>query len=195
MLFSNSPCEIEYTVRMKAFLIDPQTRSVTQQVYDGQPNSLYTLFNSLLVDQNDILHGHMVYSATEAYEKKEPGYFLGEKLMFGKALVTGYAGFEDLDADISAEELTQLITFELPEFYTKALALLPAEFSFDEHYELQLDAQTESVRPEWVLYVFNMADSDTKNYFLTHLESAVVQGDDLHGYLKKMGMLAIKSMQ
>lgn len=180
---------------MKAFLIDPNTHSVTEQAYDGQPNSLYTLFNALLVDQNDILHGHMVYSATEAYEKNEPGFFLGEKLLFGKALVTGYAGFEDLDAEISAEELTQLIMFDLPEFYTKALALLPAAFSFDETYELPLDGQTESVGPEWVLYVFNMADSDTKNYFLSHLERAVVKGDDLNDFLKKMGMLAIKSMR
>jgi hypothetical protein len=178
---------------MKAFLIDPDTRSISEQSYDGQPNSIYTLFGSLLVDSNAVLHEHMVYSGGEAFEKGEKGFFLGEKLFFGKALVTGYAGFEEIDAAIGASELEALTMFDLPEFYEKTLQLLPADFSFDERYELGLDELHETVTPEWVFYVFNMADAATKSYFLNHLETAKVQGEDLHDYLKKMGNLALKS--
>lgn len=180
---------------MKSFLIDPETRTVTEQNFDGQPNSLYNLFNSLLVDNNAILNKHMVYTGTEAFERGQKGFFLGEKLLFGRALVTGYAGFEEIDATIRTDELEALLLFELPEFYTKVIALLPPEFSFEETFELSLGNETESVTPEWVLYVFNMADANTKTYFLNKLESSVTQGENVMEYLKKMGGLAIKSMQ
>ena len=180
---------------MKAYLIDPETRNITEQFFDGQSNSLYTLFGSLLVDSNAVLHGHMVYSASEAFERGEKGFFLGEKLLFGKALVTGYAGFEEMDAAIGTGELEALTMFDLPAFYEKTLRLLPPDFSFDEQYELALEALRETVSPEWVFYVFNMADSATKTYFLNQLEAAKVQGEDLHVYLRKMGNLALKSMQ
>jgi len=180
---------------MKAYLIDPESRSITEQFFDGQPHSLYTLFGSLLVDSHAVLHDHMVYSASEAFERGEKGFFLGEKLLFGKALVTGYAGFEELDAAIGSGELEALTMFDLPEFYEKTLRLLPPDFSFDEQYELALEELRETVSPEWVFYVFNMADSATKTYFLNQLEAAKVQGEELHAYLKKMGNLALKSMQ
>ena len=180
---------------MKAFLIDPDSRSITEQFFDGQPNSLYTLFGSLLVDSNAVLHEHMVYTASEAFEKGEKGFILGEKLLFGKALVTGYAGLEEIDTAIESGELAALTMFDLPDFYEKTLRLLPSSFSFDERYELALDDVRETVTPEWVFYVFNMADSATKTYFLNHLETAKVQGEDLHDYLKKMGNLALKSMR
>lgn len=180
---------------MKAFLIDPETRTVTQQHFDGQPNSLYTLFGSLLVDSNAILNDHMVYTSSEALEKGQKGFFLGEKLLFGRALVTGYAGFEEIDATIPPNELEALLLFDLPEFYAKTLALLPSEFSFDETFELTLGYETESVSPEWVLYIFNMADAKTKTYFLNELENSVTQGKNVLEYLKKMGELAIKSMR
>lgn len=180
---------------MKAFLIDPETKTITEQNYDGQPNSLYTLFGSLLVDSNALLHGHSVFSAAEAFEKGEKGFFLGEKLLFGRALVTGAAGLEETDAAISADELLQLTRFEMPEFYRQALALLPADFSFDERYEMQLEEGVEPVTAEWVVYAFNLADGATRSYFLNHLENTVTRGECIHDYLKKMGELAIKSMK
>ncbi|MEJ2500273.1 MAG: hypothetical protein P8Y65_03965 [Campylobacterales bacterium] len=179
---------------MKAFLIDPDTRTVTEQNYDGQPNSLYTLFKSLLVDNHAILRDHMVFSGSEAYEKGEKGFLLGEKLLFGKTLITGYAGFEETDAAIGADELKPLVRFEIPEFYAQVLALLPADFSFEERYEMQLEEGVEPVTAEWVIFAFNLADTATKTYFLNHLENTVTKGEDVHAYLKKMGELAIKSM-
>jgi hypothetical protein len=180
---------------MKAFLIDPDTQTVTEQNYDGQPNSLFTLFGSLLVDQHAIVRDHMVFCGSEAYEKEKKGFLLGEKLLFGKALITGIAGFEETDAVIGADELQQLIRFEIPEFYTQTLALLPADFSLEERYEMQLEEGAEPVTAEWVVFAFNLADAATKTYFLNHLESTVTKGESVHAYLKKMGELAIKSMQ
>ncbi len=179
---------------MKAYLIDPETQTISVQDFDGQPHSLYTLFGSLLVDTHEVLNQHNVYSATEAFEKGEKGYFLGEKLLFGKTLVTGLEGFEDIDAAITPEELRALVMYDLPAFYEKTLALLPKDFSFSESYTMQAEGIKEIVNPEWVFYVFNMADEATKNYFLNHLEETVIQKNDVHGYLKKMGEIAIKSM-
>ncbi len=178
---------------MKAYLIDPQTRTITVQEFDGRQPSLFTLFGSLLVDTNDILNDHMVYTAREAFEEGEAGYFLGEKLLFGKALVTGYAGFEDLDAAITQEELESLLMYELPRFYRETLALLPKTFSFEERYAVQTGGETAEITPEWVFYVFNMADENTKRYFLSHLEETATRGEDIHEYLKKMADLAIRS--
>lgn len=180
---------------MKAFIIDPVTQSVSEQEYDGQPNSLYTLFGSLLVDSHEILHEHRVYNSSEAYEKSEPGYFLGEKLLFGKALVIGSAGLQDTDATIQTEVLEQLSTFDLPDFYKNVLSLLPMEFSFDETYEIEQGGFDEPMSAEWVLYAYNMADQKTQIYFITELENAIAKGETIHGYLKKMGEMAIKSMQ
>ncbi len=184
-----------YTDGMKTFLIDPDTRTIIQEDFDGQPNSLYSLFNSLLVDSHAILNDHMVYSGNEAFEREEVPFFLGEKLLFGKALVTGYEGLEDLDATITSNDLKALLQFEIPEFYEKTLALLPKNFSFEEHFDLQIEDTSETVTPEWVLYVFNMADTDTKAYFLDHLKETVEQGKHVADYLKKMGEQAIKSMR
>jgi len=180
---------------MKAYLIDPNTRSVVEAEFDGQPNSLFTLFNSLLVDSDAVLHGHNVYRTSEAFERGERGFFLGEKLIFGKALVTGSDGLADTDAAVTAEELLQLSLFDIPDFYLKTLALLPPDFSFEEHYQLHIGEIGESVTPEWVFYVYNMADSATKTYFLNRLEESVTQGADIRNYLKKMAELAVKSMQ
>ncbi len=179
---------------MKAYLIEPQTQTVSVQDFDGQPHSLYTLFGSLLVDTHEVLKRHNVYSAAEAFEKGEKGFFLGEKLLFGKTLVTGREGFEDIDAAILPEELETLVMYDLPAFYEKVLALLPKDFSFSERYMLQAGDMQEAVNPEWVFYVFNMADEATKNYFLNHLEETVVRKNDIHAYLKKMGEIAVKSM-
>ena len=178
---------------MKAFLIDPATEEITEQFFDGQPNSLYTLFGTLLVDSNDILNGHTVYGASEAFERAEKGFFLGEKLLFGKVLVVGTAGIEDVDATMSLNELRTLALFNLPDFYEKTLRFLPPDFAFDTRYDLALGGIHESVTPEWVFYVFNMADNATKYYFLTNLEAAQIRGEDLHNYFKQMGALALKA--
>ncbi len=178
---------------MKAYLIDPETQSISQHDFDGQPNALYTLFNSLLVDTSDVLLEHTVYTATEAFERGERGFFLGDKLLFGKALVTGNAGLQDTDAAIEENALKALANFTLPLFYEKTLKLLPAAFSFNERYDLSLDGIDDQATPEWVFYVFNMADEPTRNYFLEHLAETGRKEGDIHSFLKRMGELALKS--
>jgi len=166
---------------MKALLIDPDTQSVSVQAYDGQPHSLYTLFGSLLVDSSAPLQSHMVYSGGEAFEKGHPGFFLGDKLLFGRVLVIGYAGFEETDVTIEPETLQQLLRFDIPPFYSSALALLPSDFAFDEPYALE---GMEGGTAEWVLYAFNLADEATRAYFLTELEKTVAQGESVRAYLE-----------
>ena len=180
---------------MKALLIDPDTRGITVQEYDGQPHSLYTLFSSLLLDQHDVLHEHNVYGGADAFEQGMRPFFLGEKLLFGKAVITGRAGFEECDVSIAEAELERLVQFELPAFYRKTLTLLPKDFIFDETYTLLIEETPQSITPEWVFYAFNMADDATKAYFLTHMEKAIAGSEDIHTYLKKMGEIAVKSMR
>ncbi|UFS61342.1 hypothetical protein LOH54_06660 [Sulfurimonas sp. HSL-3221] len=177
---------------MKAFLIDPDTQTVSVQDYDGQPHSLYTLFGSLLVDSNALLNAHMVYSGGEAFEKGQKGFFLGEKLLFGKTLVVGMTDIEEVDATIEAETLQQLLRYELPAFYRQAIALLPPDFAFDQSCTLE---GMEGATVEWVFYAFSLADDATQSYFLDELKKTVSGGGEVHPYLEKMGNLAIRSMQ
>ncbi|WP_345986828.1 hypothetical protein WCX18_06505 [Sulfurimonas sp. HSL1-2] len=177
---------------MKALLIDPDTQSVSVQDFDGQPHSLYTLFGSLLVDGNALLKAHTVYSGGEAFEKGQKGFFLGEKLLFGKALVVGMADIEEVDATIEAETLQQLIRYDLPAFYRTAISLLPSDFTFDQVYALE---GMEGATAEWVLYAFSLADEATQGYFLDELKKTVSGEEGVHPYLEKMGNLAIRSMQ
>jgi len=177
---------------MKAFLIDPQDRTITLQNFDGHPNSLYTLFGSLLVDAADALNDHSLYSSTEAFERAERGFLVGEKLIFGKTLLAGIAGFEDTDATITQDELRALTRFELPAFYTQTIALLPKTFMFGNAVTI---TEEHSLTGEWIIYAYNMADTKTKTYFLNELESTIRTGKDVTAFMKKMGEIALRSMQ
>jgi hypothetical protein len=180
---------------MKSFLILPEHENITVNEYDGQPHSLYTLFASILVDSHDILHQHSVYAASEAFEKGERPFFLGEKLLFGPTVVTGKEGFEDIDAFISETELARIVQFEVPRFYRDVFEHLPKTFSFDAKLQLKSADMQDEVLPEWVLYAFNMADGNTKRYFLNGLEEAVVKGESIELFLTKMGEAALKAMR
>jgi hypothetical protein len=84
--------------------------------------------------------------------------------------------------------------YDIPEFYRKVLERLPKDFDFSASYDLEAEGMRETVTPEWVFYVFNMADEGTKRYFLNHLEETVTKGENLHAYFRRMGEIAVRSM-
>ena len=69
---------------MKTFLINPQTQEISDQDFDGQVNTLYTLFDSLLVEHSYMLKQHIIYTTAhtdtdffmKAIEMHVDGYVL-----------------------------------------------------------------------------------------------------------------------
>lgn len=179
---------------MNALLIDPQTKTISSHDFDGQVNTLYTLFDSLLLEHFYTLNGHIIYTDTNAFEQDEPALFIGEQLFFGKTLVIGLEGFGEVDAKIKPQELKSLISYKINAFYTSALGVLKAaKVNFYAPFEGFSEDKELEINCEWVLYTFNMADEATQEYFLTELFKVEPTAQAVLEYMKKMAKLAISA--
>ncbi len=181
---------------MKTYLINPSTKNISEQDFDGQVNTLYTLFDSLLLEHFYTLNGHIIYTDTNAYERGETPFFLGEQLFFGRAMIIGLEGFGEVDAKIKKEEVKSLISYKLNAFYTSALNILIAQkINFYELFEGHKDEEELQINCEWVLYTFNMADEATQEYFLNELFKLEQTPETILKYMKKMAELALSAGQ
>jgi hypothetical protein len=178
---------------MQVHLIDPQTKTVQTEEFDGKITSIYTFFNSILVDSSDVLKEHIIY--TDANHKDKTPFFLGNQLFIGKAIVLGLHAMSETDATISANELESLINYELPPLYLQSIeAIIQNDLNLYKNFEVQTQtAETLQINYEWVIYTFNVADQQTQEYFLKHLEENMNDAENLASYLQKMAALAIKS--
>ena len=179
---------------MKAFSIDPTTQTIHTHDFDGQVNSIYTFFNSILVDNSNPLNEHIVYTDANALISNATPYFIGEQLFLGKALILGQNGHEEVDAKISVEELSALINYEVNKFYKEALKAL-SEQNINLYKLLALDNQGSPlhVSYEWVVYTFNIADLKTQEYFLSNLEKTLQNQESVETFFQKMGQLALNA--
>lgn len=181
---------------MKALTVNPETRTIEEIDIEMKANTVYTFFNSILIDELQPLNNHIVYSDANALSQQKKPFFLGEQLLLGNALIIGQIGMEESNATIPQEELEALIDYEVNPFYTEALALLSqSDINFYRTFELSRDAEKIVLSPEWVLYTFNMADERTQAYFLDELKKAADAGEELLEQLKKMGQLALNAAQ
>lgn len=181
---------------MKALTINPQTRVVEEIEIEMKANTVYTFFNSILIDELQTLNQHIIYSDANALSSRQKPFFLGEQLILGIALIVGQNGMEETDASIPPKELEALLDYEVNDFYTEVLALLSdSDINLYRPFELQQNGEPIALNIEWVLYTFNMADERTKSYFLDELKKAVGTGEDLLEHLKKMGQLALNAAQ
>ena len=63
---------------MKTYSINPQTQKITlHNDFDGQVNSIYTFFNSILVDNSGALNEHIIYTDANALISTDIPYFIG----------------------------------------------------------------------------------------------------------------------
>lgn len=179
---------------MEIFSIDPELQQIENQDFDGQVNSIYTFFNSILVDSSYALNEHIIYTDGNAQISTHTPYFIGEQLFMGKALVIGLNGHEESNTKITQEQLTSLISYDVNMFYKKALnALAKDDINLYAIFELNDNQNPLHVNYEWVIYTFNMADERTQQYFLSELDSAIMSEGSVAETFQKMGQLAVNA--
>ena len=178
---------------MKALSIDALQETIIEIDVEMQPNTIYSFFNSILIDELSTISQHMIYSDANALSQKKKAFFLGGQLIIGNALITGHSSFQDSDATIPLSELRTLISYDVNPFYSQALDLLSSS-DINLYRTFEVDKKDEKIQlnTEWVLYTFNIADDKTKEYFITELKEVLSSNGDVEGYIKKMARLALK---
>ena len=179
---------------MKAFSIDAQKREVKEIDIVMQANSVYSFFNSILIDDLTTLDKHMIHADAEAISNSKEAFFIGEQLIVGDALIIGKDGFDDIDASIPLSDLESLVKYEVPTFYKDALKLMQnSDINLYRVFEVSKKEEDISLNTEWVLYVFNIADDRTKKYFLDELKKAVEAEKDITEHMQQMAILALNA--
>jgi hypothetical protein len=180
---------------MRALSINARTAEVSEREITFEANTVYSFFNSILIDELTTLKDHILYSDANALSEKKRAYFIGEQLVVGDALILGRNGFEEVDATIPKSELEALIRDDLNEFYQEVLALLAStEINLYRVFELQKGQERMELNTEWVLYTFNIADSRTQEYFINELKKVVQAEENCEFFMQKMAGLAINSV-
>jgi hypothetical protein len=155
---------------MKAYSIDSTTQEVKELDIEMQANTVYSFFNSILTDELATLDKHTIHSDADAISKNMEPFFIGEQLIVGNALIVGKEGLFDTDASIPKDDLESLVNYEVTQ----------------EQEDIKLNT-------EWVLYVFNMADDRTKEYFLEELTKAIEAKKDITIHMQNMAILALNA--
>jgi len=179
---------------MKLLAIKAETQEVEEIDITMQANSLYTYFNSILIDELTPLNEHIIYSDANALSEKKKPYFIGEQLVLGDVLVVGRYDFEDRDVTIPKEELATLLKSEVSEFYLDVLELLAStDVNLYRSFEVSREKEKFSLNIEWVLYTFNIADTRTKEYFINELKKVLQENLNVEKYMQKMAQLAMNA--
>lgn len=178
---------------MKALSIDSTQQAVKEIDIDMQPNTVYSFFNSILIDELSTISKHMIYSDANALSQKKKAFFLGGQLIIGDVLITGHSSFQDSDVTIPFKELQTLISYDVNPFYSQALELLSSsDINLYRTFEVAKKDEKIQLNTEWVLYTFNIADDKTKDYFTNELKEVLNSKGDVEAYIKKMAELALK---
>ena len=179
---------------MKTFTINPQTQEIMTHDFDGQVNSIYTFFNSILVDNSQALNEHIIYTDANALISTHIPYFIGEQLCLGNSLIIGQNGYEEVDAKIDIKQLQALINYDVNMFYKKALNALATEnINLYTIFEVSDNGKPLHVSYEWVIYTFNMADEKTQSYFLNALDTTIAEEKSVQDHFQKMAQLAVNA--
>jgi len=179
---------------MLALSINPTSQEIKELDIDMKANTVYTFFNSILIDEIQTLSNHLIFTDANALSESKPACFLGEQLFLGEALIIGQNGLEEADAYIPQAELQDLLNYDVPAFYQDALSLLSkSDINLYRSFEVTQGTEKLSLNLEWVLYTFNIADDRTKEYFLTELTKVLDTNASVEEYIKKMAQLAINA--
>jgi len=177
---------------MKLLAIDAQSGSVKEIELEMQANTLYTYFDSILLDEILGLNEHVIYTSANALSDGKKAYFVGEQLLVGDALIVGRYGFEDKDVTIAQEELSSLISSEVSEFYQRVLEILAqTDINLYRRFEVIRAEERFELNVEWVLYTFNIADIKTRDYFIEELQKVINSDNNVMDYMQKMATLAM----
>ncbi|MEA2072789.1 MAG: hypothetical protein U9O86_04330 [Campylobacterota bacterium] len=179
---------------MQAISIDIQNNEVKEIEIQMQANTVYSFFNSILIDELSGINEHVIYTDANALSKRKKAYFIGEQLVLGDSLVHGRSGMEDRDVVIKKEELDSLINLDVNKFYLDVLELLATtEINLYRSFTVLRENEAIELNCEWVLYTFNIADERTQEYFITELQKVISADEDTEAYMKKMATLALNA--
>ncbi len=181
---------------MQVLTINSEDFTIKSQDIQMQANSIYSFFDSILIDELETLNKHVIYTDANALSNGAKAYFIGEQLLLGNALVIGREGVEEKDASIKEEELSSLLIKDIPLFYQTALELLaPTNVNLYRTFEVIKENEKIALNIEWVLYTFNIADIKTQEYFINELKKALEMGSDVMNYMQKMATLAMNAIK
>ena len=179
---------------MKAYSIDSAKQEVKEIDIEMQANTVYSFFNSILTDELSTLDKHTIHSDAEAISKNMEPFFIGEQLIVGNALIVGKDGLFDTDAVIPKDHLESLVNYDVPAFYRDVLNLIQdTDINLYRIFEVTKEEEDIKLNTEWVLYVFNMADDRTREYFLDELKKAVEAKKDITIHMQNMAILALNA--
>ena len=179
---------------MKAYSVDPRAQELKAIDIEIQANTVYSFFNSILIDESSVLAKHVIYSDADAMNANKKPFFIGGQITFGDVLVLGRNEFEDMEALIPQDELELLIDYEVNSFYTDVLALIASsEINLYKTFEVEKKGEKVALSSEWVLYTFNIADERTQEYFINELKKVVDAKESVEEYMKKMAALALNA--
>lgn len=179
---------------MKAYSIDPQTQSVEEIDIVMEANTVYSFFNSILIDESQTLNKHVMYSDANALSEGKRPFFFGGQIIVGKLLILGKEDFQDTEVSIPKNELEMLIDYNVNQFYTDVLdALSKTDINLYRTFSVPKGDENIPLNVEWVLYTFNIADERTKEYFLHELKGAIEKQENIEEFMKKMATLAVKA--
>lgn len=179
---------------MKAYSIDSTNIELKEIEIEMQANTTYSFFGSILIDELEALHKHMIYADANALSDSKRAYFIGEQLVLGDSLIIGKEEFTDLDVSIQKDELESLIRREINEFYKNALKQLSStDLNLYRTFLVEKKGESIPLNAEWVLYTFNIADDRTQEYFLAELKKALNANEDAESFMQKMASLALNA--
>ena len=180
---------------MKSLAIDANSMDVIEKDVAMAANTIYSFFNSILIDELTTINGHVLYADANALSENKKAYFIGEQLIIGDTLIFAREDFNDSDVVITKDELSSLIIKDVNEFYLAALKLLSStDINLYRPFPVVKNSETIELNNEWVLYAFNIADDRTKEYFLVELDKTLKAGNSPQEYLQKMATLALNAM-
>ena len=179
---------------MQVLTINTDNFTIESEDMQVQANSVYSFFDSILIDEFEALNKHVIYADANALSQGKKAYFIGEQLLLGNALVIGREGFEEKDVTITKEELSSLLIKEVSSFYKTVLELLSStDVNLYRTFEVIKGNEKIALNIEWVLYTFNIADERTREYFMAELKKSLENGDDVIEYMQKMATLAMNA--
>jgi hypothetical protein len=181
---------------MKAYTVDVEAEELSAIDIEIEANTVYTFFNSILIDESSLLAKHVVYSDADAMSAKKKPFFIGGQITFGDVLVLGRDKFEDMEATIPQDELELLIDYEVNSFYREVLELIASSgINLYRTFEVEKKGEKVALSIEWVLYTFNIADARTQEYFIVELKKVLDAEGSVEEYMKKMAALALNAAQ
>jgi len=179
---------------MQCLCVNPEKKEVDSIDIEMKANTVYTFFSSILIDEMPSIREHIIYADANALSQKKPAYFIGEQLVLGDALIVGVDSMAERDVTIPQRDLQALINYEVSTFYKDVLnSLSSTDLNLYRTFEVQKGSENIALNTEWVLYTFDIANEQTREYFKNELQKTIENKENVEVFMQKMAQLAMNA--